>query len=510
MRQSEHGPCIVFITSSACSGNNCDFGMPNDQIANGYTNGYTSGYTSGLAPVFQTEKLLHQGYHQVKTESQWDAHETKDTTSQLPTMAEGALTQLPAMAEGALTQLPAMADETELELFAWVASLEGDSEYQPIAGPESGSIDGSGSGNSSGIYAQVSADCHPDSIQSTECHAGPYKFILQVLVALFMICVQLLFVLEDLIGPAAIGLLFQGNLDLEQIQSMIGLGYEDQLRKSQEFILFYEDLITDQTLLSKAFVIMSCIVGYIGCWNAGYQFKLDETTAKIHRGTLWRVFAVPLVALLVVHIVHCLADDKIPPASAFWNLGVLIFTLLVKPETLHSIQVFRIYAVLPLLYIFQVGAVMNAKLLVKSESMSNDLEEMSMHTLWVGVRVSPLVYHISSMILNVSLVDHILENLWFMGWRVTFGLELHIQHISTLMHIQAWICVLTCVIVAAKIKIIQHYYAQPPCNDAELSKDWSDFQQLLTDQRMKTQVLHRRARIFQCAVAKMRAGATSS
>ena len=119
--------------------------------------------------------------------------------------------------------------------------------------------------------------------------------------------------------------------------------------------------------------------------------------------------AVPLVALLGVHIVRGLADDKIsvhivrgladgkmPHASwnvvhsAFWNLGLLIWTLLVKPETLHSLQVFRIYAVLPLLYRFQVGNVRRANLLLQTESMRNDnLHELSMDTLWLGVLICP-------------------------------------------------------------------------------------------------------------------------
>jgi len=111
------------------------------------------------------------------------------------------------------------------------------------------------------------------------------------------------------------------------------------------------------------------------------------------------------------------------------------------------------------------------------------------------------------MVLNVSPTDHVLENLWFMGWRVMFGHEVYYD--SILLHIEACMCCFTCVIVAAKIKIIQHYYAQPPCENAELSKDWSDFEQLLTDQRMKTQVLHHRIRQFQCEVTKIRAGATS-
>ena len=115
-----------------------------------------------------------------------------------------------------------------------------------------------------------------------------------------------------------------------------------------------------------------------------------------------------------------------------------------------------------------------------------------------------LAVHLSSMVLNVSPTDHVLENLWFMGWRVMFGHEVYYD--STLLNIQACICCFTCVIVAAKIKIIQHYYAQPPCKIADLPRDWSDFEQFLTYQRMKTQVLHHRVRQFQCGVAKIKTG----
>ena len=59
-------------------------------------------------------------------------------------------------------------------------------------------------------------------------------------------------------------------------------------------VLFYEDMFTNQTLPWRALLTMSCIVGYIGCWGAWYQFKLGGTTAKVHKGTLWRVMAVPL------------------------------------------------------------------------------------------------------------------------------------------------------------------------------------------------------------------------
>jgi hypothetical protein len=197
------------ITNGYTNGNTN--GHSNENI-NGYTNGYTNGYntgdtngsnngftngnTSGLAPVFQTEMLLHHGNHEVETESQWDVHETEDTSSQLPSTAEDAL-----------MQLPTMADETENELFAWVASLEEDSEYLPISLPDSGSNDGSGSGNSSGVYAQVSADYHPDGMQSAECHADPCKSIPQVLEALSMICVNFSFLLQDFMGPSAVAIL---------------------------------------------------------------------------------------------------------------------------------------------------------------------------------------------------------------------------------------------------------------------------------------------------------------
>ena len=55
--------------------------------------------TSGLTLIFQTEKLLHHGNHEVKTELRWDVHETEDTSSQLPSTAEDALMQLAVMAK---------------------------------------------------------------------------------------------------------------------------------------------------------------------------------------------------------------------------------------------------------------------------------------------------------------------------------------------------------------------------------------------------------------------------
>ena len=97
----------------------------------------------------------------MKTELRWDVHETKDTSSQLPSTAEGALMQLAVMAKDAPLQLPLMTNKTD-------------------TGPDSGSNGGSGSGNSSRVYAQVSADYHPAGMQSAECHAGRCKSMICV------------------------------------------------------------------------------------------------------------------------------------------------------------------------------------------------------------------------------------------------------------------------------------------------------------------------------------------
>ena len=86
--------------------------MPSAQISNGYTNGYNTGFTNGNTngntngdtsgnqwAHTKTEKLLHHGNHEVKTELRWDVHETEDTSSQLPSTAEDALMQLAVMAK---------------------------------------------------------------------------------------------------------------------------------------------------------------------------------------------------------------------------------------------------------------------------------------------------------------------------------------------------------------------------------------------------------------------------
>ena len=175
----------------------------------------------------------------------------------------------------------------------------------------------------------------------------------------------------------------------------------------------------------------------------------------------------------------------------------------------HSIRKFTHYVVLPVFCIFQAGPVARANLLAQSEPISDgNLLELSMRTLWGSVLVGPWI-HLGSMILNTSLTDHVLEHFWFMAWLVTFG-SCQLIDSSHLLLIQASIWGFTCLVVAAKIKIIQHYYAQPQSENAEFSKVCSNFQHLLTDLRMDTQVLHRRVGYFRCEVAKVQVGSTGT
>merc|ERR1711865_109456 len=151
--------------------------------------GITNGNVNGLMPIFQAEELL-----------QGRAIASSD-----------ASLQLPAMTEDTLLQLPTMSDETETELFAWVASLDGDSEYQLISGSSDGSNAGSGSGNSAGVEMQLPADCRCDGVQSAPWYAHQSAHI-TVLVSIFAFAV----VGVNPNTESGLAVFFDGYLDMER------------------------------------------------------------------------------------------------------------------------------------------------------------------------------------------------------------------------------------------------------------------------------------------------------
>ena len=486
--------CICLVISSSCLGNKYDFGMPNghNTNVNGNGNGISRGNMNGLMPVFQTEELLQvQGYHEAEARPHGRG-ETEDISLQLLRTATDTSLQLPAIARD--TSLPTMSDETEIGLFAWIASLDGDSEYRLVSDSNDGSNAGSGSGNSAGVEIQLPAECRLDGVQSTPWYASPYNFIMPVLITIFTFFV--------------IGVNPNTESALESIFIQVNEWYLDmEVQSMSGFSLNYQILITNQSLLWRASLSISCIVGYIGCRNAQwYQFKVDNTTAKSLQGTLYGVFVVAVFTVFIFAVLSNLEDEKTLAASAILRLFLVgLSPLVVNAEMVHSTRMLTLYVVLPIHCIFQAGPVARANLLVQSEPISDgNLLKLSMQTLWGSMLVSPWI-HLGSTIFAVSLTDHVMEHFWFMAWLVTFG-SCKLIDSSHLLPIQASICGFTCVVVAAKIKIIQHYYAQPQTENVEFLKDCSNFRHLLTNLRMDTQVLHQRVGFFRWEVAKIRDG----
>ena len=135
-----------------------------------------------------------------------------------------------------------------------------------------------------------------------------------------------------------------------------------------------------------------------------------------------------------------------------------------------------------------------------SLAMSNP-DPLSMQTLWKCALVTPWT-HLTGMTFNVSLPFHLWECFGVMGLLAMFG-SCHLVESSPVLVIQACISVLSCIFVAAKIAIIQHYFAPPQSHNDESPKV-SELRHLLVDIKRETQVLHRRVGLFQRSVAKIK------
>ena len=370
-------------------------------------------------------------------------------------------------------KLPRISDEeAERGLFDWVASLEEDSKHQH------GSSAGSGSGNSAGVYEEIPANSHLGGLQPTLWRAG----------------------LVTLMAGAT---LKSNTVFLDWNQSMTEFSASQSLFTNQNLITphsLWRALLSSicRNLPWRALLSFSCVVGYMGCRNVPSPIKLDISVQKTQ---FVRAVCRTFNSTLAFCVVACLADVKLSIASAILRLllaGLACFVL--NAESGHSMRNAVLFLVLPVLCAFQAGPVGRANFLVQDEPMSL-AEPLSMHILWECALVTPWM-HISGIIYNVSLTDHILETFWMMGLLVTFG-SCDLIESSPVLLIHACLSVLSSVAVVAKIVIIQHYFTQPQCKSDEFLKV-SKLQHLLTDIERDTQVLHRQIELFQCGVAKMR------
>merc|ERR1712166_214067 len=321
-------------------------------------------------------------------------------------------------------ELARISDETEKGLFDWVASLESDSEH------EHGSNAGSGSGNSAGVHREeMLANSHLDGVQPTLWRAG--------LVALLA------------------GATMKSNTVI--------LDWSQSMHEFSQSFSTSQFLFTKQNLPWRALLSFSCVVGYMVCRNVPSPIKLDKSVQKTK---FVQAVCLTFNSNLAFVLVTCLTDDKLTIASGILKLflaGLACFML--NAQSANSMRNSVLFLVMPAVCAFQAGPVGRANALVQDGPMSF-ADPLSMQNLWKCALVTPWM-HITGMVYNVSLTDQMLESFWMMGWLVTFG-SCGLIDSSPVLLILACLSVLSSVVVAAKIMIIQHCFTEQNFKSAKL------------------------------------------
>ena len=493
-------PLITFVT---CSENNYDFGVPKGQNTNGTAPVYQTEYPTnvetrpgpqGCVPEFMP--LVQPAVTVQEVEATCGVYVTGHGGAEA---ASHGYVHARAEIENPPSKLRKISDERERQLFDWVASLEGDSEYQH------GSGSGSGSGNSAGVDEQMQADSHPYGLEQTL-----WRMSVAVLLAAVLIRLEYWISPHWFVGGRyhSESTRWFDSSEPMSLSASMNKWSESMNHWSERISGFIQNLsasqalFTNQNLLWRATLSSSCVVGYMWCRNVLSQIKLDNATGKSYQETM--IWAVCLTAG-ALHALHAFAlacnlvDDEVSAASAIFRIFLAgLAPFVVKAESFHSMRVLLHVVALPAYCAcqFASGPVGRAN----SLAMSNP-DPLSMQTLWKCALVTPWL-HLTGMTFNVSLPFHLWECFGVMGLLAMFG-SCQLIESSPVLVIQACISVLSCIFVAAKIAIIQHYFAPPQSHNDESPKV-SELRHLLVDIKRETQVLHRRVELFQRSVAKIK------